>query len=80
LVNRTATAQQATKELEAKILAAIATLEDAAAKWMVKSMDSTIAPELKAYYASEAKSAADEAARLRGEDLPSPGLKRLPGA
>jgi hypothetical protein len=61
-------------------VAAIATLEDAAAKWVVKSMDSTIAPKLKAYYASEAKTAKDEAARLGGEDLPSPSLKRLPGA
>jgi hypothetical protein len=72
--------QQAIKELEAKTLAAIATLEDATAKWMVKGMHSTIAPEPKAYYASEAKSAEDEAVRLRGEDLPSPSLKRSPGA
>ena len=43
-VNRAVTAQQVTKELEAKSLAATATLEDAAAKWMVKSMDGTIAP------------------------------------
>ncbi len=61
-------------------MAAIATLEDAAAKWMVKSMDRTIAPELRAYYAGKAKSAEDEAVRLRGGDLPSPGLKRPPGA
>ena len=39
--------------------AAIATLEDAAGtpqpKWMVKSMDGTIAPKLKAYHARKAK-------------------------
>jgi hypothetical protein len=50
--------------VEAKTLAVIVTLEDAAAKWMDKSMDSPIAPELKAYYASEAKSAKEEAIRL----------------
>ena len=34
---------------------------------MVKSIDSTIAAELKAYYASEAKSAEDEVVRLRAK-------------
>jgi hypothetical protein len=46
---------------------------------MVKSMDGTIAPVLKAYYARKVKSAKDEAIRLSGENLPSPSLKRSPG-
>jgi hypothetical protein len=39
---------------------------------MVKSMDGTIAPELKAYHARKAKTAKDEAIMSSGENLPSP--------
>src|ERR1700758_1454828 len=46
---------------------------------MLKSMDGTIAPELKAYHARKAKAAKDETVRLSGENLPSPSLKRPHG-
>ena len=36
---------------------------------MVKSMDGTIAPELKAYHARKVKSGKDEAVRLSAEDF-----------
>jgi len=47
---------------------------------MVKTMNGTLAPELKAYHARMAKSAKDKAVRLSGENLPSPSRKRSPGA
>ena len=47
---------------------------------MLKGMDGTIAPELKVYHARKAKAAKDETVRLSGENLPSPSLKRPPGA
>jgi hypothetical protein len=47
---------------------------------MVKTMNGTLAPELKAYYARTAKSAKDKAVRLSGENLRARAGKRPPGA